>query len=150
MMKKSKIRMNIPLIVVAVCVLAAFSWSFITSALSGQEQLLPENRGFSEAKGIKGRWLRQDGGYVILIEDIKPEGNLKVFYFNPREINVSRANWKYEDNRIHIFIELRDVNYPGSTYKLLYTTEQNVLIGTYFQAVHKQTFNVRFKRMTDQ
>ncbi len=149
MMEESKIRINILLIVIAVCVFAIILWIFIGSPFS-KEQELPENRGFSEAKGIKGKWVRQDGGYVILIEDIEPEGSLKAFYFNPRKINVSRANWKYENNRIHIFIELRDVNYPGSTYKLLYAPEQNVLIGTYFQAVHKQTFNVSFKRMTDQ
>jgi len=149
MMNKTKIRINILLIIVAACVLAAFSWTFSGSALSEQKQALQENSGFAEAQRLKGRWVRHDGGYIILIENIKPEGSLKVSYFNPRKINVSRANWKFEDNRLNILVELRDVNYPGSTYKLLYATAQDVLIGTYFQAVHKQTFNVSFKRMTD-
>jgi hypothetical protein len=148
-MKKLKIRINILLIVAAAGIFAAFSWPLIASPLSEPEEGLQENSGFAEAQRLKGRWIRQDGGYTVIIENIKPEGCLKASYVNPRKINVSRASWKYEDNRIHIFIELRDANYPGSTYKLLYAADQDLLIGTYFQAVHKQTYNVSFKRMTD-
>jgi len=43
-------------------------------------------------------------------------------------------------------LELRDVNYPGSTYTLQYDASYDRLEGTYFQAVHRQTFDIEFVR----
>ena len=45
-----------------------------------------------------------------------------------------------------MFVELRDVNYPGSTYTLQYDAASDRLMGTYFQAVAKQTFRIEFAR----
>ena len=45
-----------------------------------------------------------------------------------------------------LFVELRDVNYPGSTYRLIYDGGRDVLTGTYFQALQQQTFEVEFVR----
>jgi hypothetical protein len=45
-----------------------------------------------------------------------------------------------------VFVELRDVNYPGSTYTLQYDAASDRLMGTYFQAVAKQTFRIEFAR----
>jgi hypothetical protein len=50
------------------------------------------------------------------------------------------------DGRIQVFVELRDVNYPGSTYTLIYDPEQDRLNGYYYQAVQKVTFDVVFIR----
>lgn len=97
---------------------------------------------------LAGRWLRPDGGYVIEIRSAQPDGVLDVSYLNPRPINVSRAEWRGDSGRLRVFIELRDVNYPGSTYDLTYLPEQDRLVGEYFQAVQRQTFNVEFTRMT--
>ena len=44
------------------------------------------------------------------------------------------------------FIELRDVNYPGSTYDLTYDAQSDSLRGIYFQATQEQQFEVVFKR----
>ena len=93
-----------------------------------------------------GRWLRADGGYVLELSDPAPEGLLKGVYFNPRPISVSRAEWKVKDGLLRVFIELRDVNYPGSTYTLDYKSTKDKLTGVYFQAALRQQFEVEFER----
>src|SRR6266850_2054637 len=37
----------------------------------------------SASQSLKGRWLRPDGGYVLEIRDINPDGMMDVAYFNP-------------------------------------------------------------------
>jgi len=96
---------------------------------------------------LTGRWLRPDGGYVIEIRGAQADGRLDATYLNPRPINVSHAEWRREGGRLRVFIELRDTNYPGSTYTLRYAPEQDRLVGDYFQAVQQQTFYVEFIRM---
>jgi hypothetical protein len=73
-------------------------------------------------------------------------GSLKAAYFNPRPINVARAGFTRTDGKLMVFVELRDINYPGSTYTLQYDPASDRLKGTYFQAVEKQTFSVEFVR----
>jgi len=93
-----------------------------------------------------GRWVRSDGGYVIHVREIKPDGSVDAKYFNPKPINVSEANvsiWKGFDQ---LFIKLEDKGYPGSTYKLYYYAEKDQLAGFYYQAVDKETFEVLFRR----
>jgi uncharacterized protein (DUF2147 family) len=97
-------------------------------------------------KRLLGRWVRPDGGYIIEIKEIGKDGNLKAAYYNPRPINVARAEFSKKDDTLTIFIELRDVNYPGSKYNLQYDPKSDRLTGTYFQAVEKQTFNIEFVR----
>ena len=96
---------------------------------------------------LKGRWQRPDGGYVIEIKNIDRVGKMEAAYFNPRPIHVAKANAARDGNTTKIFIELRDVNYPGSTYNLTYDPKSDQLKGTYFQAVLKQTFEVVFDRL---
>jgi len=93
-----------------------------------------------------GRWLRPDGRYVLALSDPTSEGQLKAVYFNPRPINVSRAEWKLKDGLLSVFIELRYVNYPGSTYTLDYSPKTDKLAGIYFQAALGQQFEVEFER----
>ena len=100
----------------------------------------------NDYRRIAGKWLRPDGGYVLELSNVKPEGKLKAAYFNPRPINVAKAEWRRVDERIQVFVELRDVNYPGSTYTLIYDPEQDRLNGYYYQAVVKGTFDVFFIR----
>ena len=107
-------------------------------AASAPEQVSPDR--------LTGRWLRPDGGYVIEIRSAQTNGVLDAAYFNPRPINVSHAEWRREGGRLRVFIELRDTNYPGSTYDLVYLPEQDRLVGNYFQAVQQQTFAVEFVR----
>src|SRR5262245_38211615 len=43
---------------------------------------------------LVGRWQRPDGGYVIEIRNVATNGKLDAGYFNPRPINVARAEWQ--------------------------------------------------------
>ena len=109
----------------------------ITNSLANQtsEQLL------------RGRWVRPDGGYVIELANAQPDGRLQVSYFNPRPINVSRAEWhRSHDGGLHVFVELRQANYPGATYNLRYLPATDQLVGDYFQPLYQQTFRVLFFR----
>ena len=96
---------------------------------------------------LKGGWRRPDGGYVFDISDIDASGHMVAAYFNPRPINVSRAEASMKGNAIKVFIELRDVNYPGATYNLTYDPQSNQLKGVYFQPALQQSFEVFFVRM---
>jgi hypothetical protein len=80
------------------------------------------------------------------LRDIRKDGNLKASYFNPRPIKVFSAKWSRKEGKINLFVELRDVNYPGSKYNLRYEPASDRLRGTYFQAVQKQTYNIEFVR----
>ena len=105
----------------------------------------PATNNVSESVLI-GQWVRPDGGYVIELRNPQAGGKLEAFYFNPRPINVSRAEWRRENDGLHVFVELRDQNYPGATYKLRYLRDKDVLSGEYFQPLHQQTFEVFFTR----
>lgn len=74
------------------------------------------------------------------------DGMLKAAYFNSRPINVSRAELKRRGDTLTVYIELRDVNYPGSKYSLQYDPKTDRLIGTYFQAIQQEAYNVEFMR----
>ena len=116
--------------------MAAGYWSWTQEAVAAGPS--PSN--------LIGRWLRVDGGYVLELSDPSPKGQLRATYFNPRPINVSRAAWKLKDGLLSVFVELRDVDYPGSTYALDYNPATDKLTGIYFQAVLRQQFEVEFQR----
>jgi len=100
----------------------------------------------SDFQRLEGRWVRPDGGYILEMKEARPDGSLKAAYFNPRPIRVHRAEASKMDGAITLFVELRDVHYPGSTYRLQYDAARDRLTGTYFQAVERQTFDVQFLR----
>jgi hypothetical protein len=132
----SKKTITLKVAVLAICIFA----------IALAKQNTPESDGFSEAQKLEGRWVREQGGYVLVLQDIKPDGSMKAFYLNPRNINVHVASWKFEDERLFLYVEMRDVNYPGSNYTLMYRPEMDVLWGSYYQAVQKQTMDVYFVR----
>ncbi len=95
---------------------------------------------------LKGRWLRPDGGYILSVKDVDPGGKMDAGYFNPRPINVSKAQATQEGATLKVFIELRDAGYPGSTYTLTYDPKTDRLGGVYYQAAIGQRFDVIFVR----
>lgn len=99
-----------------------------------------------EFKPLVGDWLREDGGYVLRIEAVEPDGKLKAGYFNPRPIHVSRAAAVKEDGSIKVGVELNDTGYPGCLYNLVFDDALDQLTGTYFQAAMRQTWPVVFVR----
>lgn len=136
-----------PLLSMLACTL--FSSGVVESAFAESAMDVKQNSGFSEAQRFEGKWLRPDGGYKLVIEDIKPDGSLKASYYNPKKINVSVSQWTIEEDRPQLFVELRDTNYPGSTYTLVYTKEKDVLEGTYFLAAQRQTLEVKFIKIPE-
>ena len=101
----------------------------------------------TDLQRLEGRWVRPDGGYILELREIKKDGSVSAAYFNPRPINVFSAKWSRKDGKINLFVELRDINYPGSKYNLQYEPRADRLKGTYFQAVERQTFNIEFVRV---
>jgi hypothetical protein len=95
---------------------------------------------------LKGRWVRLDGGYILSVKDIEPSGKMDAAYYNPRPINVSKAQATQEAATLKVFVELRDAGYPGSTYTLSYDPKTDRLGGVYYQAAIGQRFDVIFVR----
>lgn len=95
---------------------------------------------------LLGRWLRPDGGYILEIRSATPDGKIDAAYYNPNPIKVGRAEWVAKDDKQYVMVELQDVNYPGSTYGLEYQPSSDHMVGTYYQAVEKNTYEVEFVR----
>jgi len=96
---------------------------------------------------LKGKWLRMDGTYTIEIFSFSAGGKLDAGYFNPNPINVGQSRWLVNEGHILIEIVLRDVNYPGSKYDLVYDKKSDCLAGSYFQAVEGINYDVIFHRV---
>jgi hypothetical protein len=152
----AKRRMNTHMItlLLIVAIIAAVVFFLLqgrqTVAQSSGPQATEESVAAREAKAkfdrLKGRWQRPDGGYILEIAEIDAGGKIVARYYNPRSINVSRAEATQEGATTKVFIELRDTNYPGSTYTLTYEPESDQLKGVYFQAALQQSFDVVFAR----
>ena len=104
--------------------------------------------GQQQFNSILGEWIRMDGGYVIKVKDIKPDGTIEAAYFNPAPIHVSESRISMWKGLVRLFVKLKDRGYPGSTYTLFYHTEKDALAGFYYQAELEQTFEVVFIRKT--
>jgi hypothetical protein len=113
-------------------------------------QFLATGTVFSEEQidynSLVGEWARPDGGYIIRIQGIKPDGSIDVGYFNPKEINIAEANVSRWKGLNKLFIKLQDEGYPGSTYTLYYYADKDALAGFYYQAAVKETYEVVFIR----
>jgi len=115
------------------------------SSVNVQQQKGPIAR--TDAKRLEGRWVRPDGGYVLELSNIQKDGGLKAAYFNPQPIKVYQSKWKNKKGILTVYVELRDINYPGSKYELRYDPASDRLNGTYFQAVDKETYAIEFVRI---
>ena len=100
-----------------------------------------------ELQKLLGKWERPDGGYVIEIRSVDAEGKVDAGYSNPSPIKVAAARAYREGSATKLFIELRDVNYPGCTYQLTLDEQHDQLFGMYYQAAMQQTFDVAFARL---
>lgn len=99
-----------------------------------------------DIKMIIGKWVRPDGGYIVRVRDVNPDGSVDVGYFNPGKINIAEANVSLWKGLVKLFIKLQDKGYPGSTYTLYYYPEKDALAGFYYQAAIGQTYEVVFFR----
>jgi uncharacterized protein (DUF2147 family) len=139
MPKGKKMQLIAMMLVLFSVAMVGHSWTAAAADRPQSVRKIDKNR-------LLGRWVRPDGGYVLELKQIGKDGSLQAAYFNPRPINVSRAELSRKDGKITVFVELRDVNYPGSTYNLNYDPKTDRLTGTYFQALQRQLFEVEFER----
>jgi hypothetical protein len=116
----------------------------VLALLSAATVAFAADQGFEK---LEGRWRRADGGYVLDIRKVRPDGAMDAAYLNPRPINVSKAQATREGATVRVFVELRAPNYPGSTYTLTYDSKRDELYGVYYQAVEGRTFDVVFARI---
>ena len=111
---------------------------------------LNKNSDFDKASGtLTGNWLRSDGPYTIEITSVKKDGLLDIAYFNPNPILGGQGSWRMSDDKLKVFVVLNDVNYQGSTYELTYNERSKNLVGTFYQAKVKQSFDVYFVKIKD-
>ena len=95
---------------------------------------------------LKGNWLRTDAAYVLSIKSVAADGSLDVAYLNPNPIHVAEARASRDDKALKVFVKLQDVNYPGSTYTLVYEPKTDVLQGIYRHAGLNRDFDVVFAK----
>ena len=130
---------------------AIMAWLCFTVIL-GQPHIVAAADGANESVAnvdvrlLEGNWVRPDGGYVLELSNMEFDGSLTARYFNPRQIRVSQAFWIITEETIGLFVELRDINYPGSKYSLRYDPSSDRLQGAYFQAMEGQIYAVEFVR----
>jgi hypothetical protein len=149
--KKSvrKMKKKWPILVVCLVFMglaAVVLYSLLSRSSTEMAAKVPPKEERVDFDRLIGRWVRPDGGYVIEIRRIHPDGKVDAAYFNPRPIHVSQSKVSGESDIIQLFIELQGQGYPGSTYTLKYNSKSDVLVGVYFQAVIKQQFEVVFQR----
>ena len=132
-MQKNHFKIVVILIILA---LAVFSRDAETAASEEKHDF----------KVIIGEWVRSDGGYIVRVRDVNPDGSVDAGYFNPTKINVVEANVSLWKGFVKLFIKLQDKGYPGSTYTLYYYPEKDALAGFYYQAAIGQTYEVIFVR----
>lgn len=95
---------------------------------------------------LVGAWTRPDGGYTIVIKEVRPDGSIEATYYNPRPLPFAAARATTAGGQTRLFFELRAGGYGGSTYDLAYDPLRDVLTGAYRQAVAGQTYSVTFAR----
>lgn len=98
-------------------------------------------------EALRGRWRRADGDYIIDIRNVRPGGQIDAAYFSPTPVLVTRAEASRDGGTVRIFIELQDLNYPGSTYTLTLDPRDDQLKGTCFQAAAREISGVSFTRL---
>jgi hypothetical protein len=96
---------------------------------------------------LTGKWERPDGGYVLEIRRVDAGGVMDAGYFNPAPIHVANARAIHDSEGTKVFVELRDVQYPGCTYSLKYDRQTDQLFGEYYQAALQRTYDVVFARL---
>ena len=150
-------RFPTPVAIAVVVVLAAggFWWSKhrqadvapVAAPASQTTNTSVSSEALSSFEKLKGRWLRAEGSYIVEVRSVEASGKMNAAYFNPRPINVAKAEAINDDGDLKVFVELRDVNYPGSTYTLTYQPSTDRLVGTYFHALSGQNMDVEFSRL---
>jgi hypothetical protein len=132
------------ILMLSILVLAAGLWGS-----PGYAEVEEASKSGVDYESILGQWQRPDGGYLITIKSVEPDGSLDASYANPAILPFSTAEVSRTGDSISLFFEIQAGGYNGSTYTLLYDEAQDVLQGVYFQAVANQKYDIMFRRVTD-
>ena len=143
---RRKTNMFLPVLAIVVICILETRWPMVGTVFAESGNPPKQTQVQTDLQRLEGRWVRPDGGYILELWDIRKDGDVSAAYYNPRPIKVFSAKWSRKEGKINLFVELRDVNYPGSKYNLQYEQVSDRLKGTYFQAVEKQTYNIEFVR----
>jgi hypothetical protein len=117
-----------------------------SSAAATGASATPPSTTSADFEKLIANWVRPDGGYILQIKSVDQTGKLDAGYYNPSPIHVAKAEASRDGGVMKVFVELRDVNYPGSTYTLTHDAATDQLKGIYFQAVQQQNYEVVFDR----
>jgi len=103
------------------------------SGLQPKYDIPPTIAKLPEYSDFLGFWQRADGGYSLQVEPTDQTANeVNVQYFNPAPIHVETATFDEDEmGQPRLTVVLRDEGYPGSTYRLIYLAERQVLVGIY-------------------
>jgi hypothetical protein len=104
--------------------------------------------GAADRGKYEGKWGRTDGDYMLDVQGVS-NAVPTVKYFNPNPIHVGKSDWRQRQGGENLFVELQDVNYPGSTYTLRHNAADDTLQGSYYQATQQQTYEVVFERVKE-
>jgi len=99
-----------------------------------------------DVDALLGAWQRTDGNYIILVRSVGAFGQLEAMYINPRQLPFSKAVATRDGDVLRATFELRAGGYDGSVYELRYDRGNDRLVGSFYQAVAKQRFEVLFER----
>lgn len=95
---------------------------------------------------VNGHWRRSDAQYILKVAKVQSDGKVQVEYLNPRSIKVVQSSVSMEKGLIKLFVKFDDKGYEGSAYKLFYYSQKDALVGYYYQAPTKKTYEVIFLR----
>jgi len=105
--------------------------------------LIPADLPFGQISPIAGDAAYQ---YIARAAELAQSGQIDAIYYNPTKLPFAKAQATRDGATVRLFFELQAGHYNGSTYDLTYDAAKNQLVGTYYQAVAKQSFEVQFAR----
>jgi hypothetical protein len=117
------------------------------SAKPAPEAQPVEKQDTTKQVSLVGRWRRPDGGYILDIQAIRPDGTLEAKYLNPQPIHISKAQLITQAGHQIVIVQLQDRGYPGNMYTLTYDPKTDRLEGVYHHRGINQKFNVKFSRL---
>jgi hypothetical protein len=91
--------------------------------------------GTTDYEKLVGKWVRPDGGYILVIKNVRFDGSIEAEYLNPNRISISKAHVKTELGKINIFVET-----------LTYDKDTDSLVGVYHHLGINKKFDVHFMR----
>ncbi len=150
---RSSGRGKVVVVVAVVALLAFVGYRFVLGTGSSRESSHSGVKSYEAETGplsldrIVGRWTRSDTPARFEIRGVAPNGVLDASYSNPNSIHIETAAAKQERTYLRVYLKLQDPSEPGSTYRLNYDPNLDIMRGDYYDAVARQMNDVVFTRV---